>query len=95
MNPPTTTDLSPAPLPAGSPVPLPAEPMPASQAPQTADLDARLGSASLHLQLRMTPTGLLAVGGLVSSILLSVTALVWAATSVKRRHPLATALRRR
>lgn len=51
---------------------------------QLADLDARLGHASLQLRLRMTPSGLLAVGGLVGTILLSVTALVWAATAVPR-----------
>lgn len=69
-------------------------PVPAS-APQTAELDAQLGSASLHLRGHMTPAGLLAVGGLVSGILLSATALVWAATSAKRRHPIASAWRRR
>lgn len=43
----------------------------------------------------MTPAGLLAVGGMVSGILLSVAALVWTATSVRRRHPIASAWRRR
>jgi tetrahydromethanopterin S-methyltransferase subunit C len=43
----------------------------------------------------MTPAGLLAVGGMVSGILLSVAALVWTATSVRRHHPIANAWRRR
>ncbi|CAN7518300.1 hypothetical protein [Rhizobacter sp. LjRoot28] len=64
-------------------------------APQAAELDARLGSASLHVRVHMTPAGLLAVGGMVSGILLSVAALVWTATSVRRRHPIASAWRRR
>jgi hypothetical protein len=41
----------------------------------------------------VTPAGILAIGGLVSGILLSTAALVWVSTSVARRHPLATRLR--
>lgn len=63
--------------------------------PQTVALDAKAGAFSAHVDLRMTPTGLLAVGGLVSSILLSVAALVWTATSVRRKHPLSAALGRK
>lgn len=66
-----------------------------SAKPQTAELDADIGSASVKLKARMTPSGLLAVGGLVSGILLSVTALVWAATAMKRRNPIASALSKR
>ncbi|GEM_PF-1914719 len=64
----------------------------AAHAPQTAEVDVGLGSASAHVKARMTPSGLLAVGGLVGGILLSVTALVWAATSVQRAHPIASRL---
>ncbi|HIV71780.1 MAG TPA: hypothetical protein H9903_12675 [Candidatus Aquabacterium excrementipullorum] len=62
---------------------------------QTADLALGAAGASAHLKARVTPSGLLATGGLVCGILLSVTALVWAATSVRRRHPVTSALRRR
>jgi hypothetical protein len=72
----------------------PASP-PAMQAPQVARLRLRAGPMSLGLTVRMTPAGLLALGGLVSGILLSTTALVWAATATPRRHPLASALLRR
>jgi len=41
---------------------------------QTAELDADLGGTTVQLKARMTPVGLLAVGGLVSSVLLSVAA---------------------
>lgn len=61
---------------------------------QTVDMDVSAGRFSAHLKVRATPAGLLAVGGMVGCILLSVTALVWAATSVKRKHPIATALGR-
>ncbi|RRS03760.1 hypothetical protein EIP75_14355 [Aquabacterium soli] len=63
--------------------------------PQTAEIAAGAGKASMQVKARVTPSGLLAIGGLVSGILLSVTALVWASTSVKRKHPIASALGRR
>ena len=66
-----------------------------SREPQTAELDADIGSASVKLKARMTPSGLIAAGALASGVLLSVAALVWAATTVKRRHPFAAALGRR
>ena len=46
-------------------------------------------------RVAVTPAGLLAIGALVSSILLSTAVLVWASTSVPRRHPIATRLRPR
>lgn len=64
-------------------------------AEQVAELDAAIGPAHLRLRLRVTPAGLLAVGALVSGILLSASVVVWASTSVARRHPLATRLRPR
>lgn len=66
-----------------------------AQEPQTAEVDVGVGKASMHVKARMTPSGLLAIGGLVGGVLLSVTALVWASTSVKRKHPIASALGRR
>ena len=70
---------------------LPANP--ASTELQTAELDFKAGPVSLQARVRVTPMGLAAIGGLVSSILLSSAVIVWTATSVARRHPIA-ALRR-
>lgn len=61
---------------------------------QTAEIDLRMGSFSCQARVQVTPGGLLAIGGLVGCILLSTAALVWTATSVRRRHPLAIALER-
>lgn len=60
---------------------------------EAAALELRAGAFELTVRVTMTPAGLLAVGGLVSSILLSTAALVWTATSTRRRHPIAGALR--
>lgn len=62
--------------------------------PQEAELRLRAGPVRLRVAARLSPAGLLAIGGLVSSILLSTAALVWVSTSVARRHPVVTALRR-
>lgn len=56
---------------------------------QVAQLEMSLGKAHMKVRVRVTPTGLLAIGGLVSGILLSTAALVWVSTSVVRRHPIA------
>lgn len=61
---------------------------------QTAEVDLRLGNFTAQARVRATPAGLLAVGGLVGCILLSTAVLVWTATSVRRKHPLAIALNR-
>ena len=61
---------------------------------QQASLELRAGGFELTARVQVTRAGLLAIGGLVSSILLSTAALVWTATSVRRRHPITTALRR-
>ncbi len=51
--------------------------MPADGARQTADLEVRLGKrAGFALRVSVTPGGLLAIGGLVSAILLSTAAIV-------------------
>jgi hypothetical protein len=59
---------------------------------QVARLDLSFGSAKVKVRVHVTPAGLLAIGGLVSSILLSTAALVWVATSAARRHPIASRL---
>ena len=51
--------------------------------------------AKLVCKIVVTPSGLLAIGGLVSSILLSTAVLVQTATSVPRQRPMAWALKRR
>lgn len=61
----------------------------------TAAFSIKAGSARLGAKVKVTNTGLLAIGALVSSILLSTTALVWVATAVARRHPVSTGLLRR
>jgi hypothetical protein len=54
------------------------------RAMQSASVDLRLGEhAMLKAEVRVTPGGLLAIGALVSGIILSVAPLVWAA----RRRP--------
>lgn len=62
---------------------------------QTAELHASAGKFSVDLQVRMTSAGLLAVGGLVGLTLLGVAAVVWTATSIRRKHPFAAPLGRR
>lgn len=44
-----------------------------------------IGHSSVHLEVQMTPAGLLAVGALVSAILLSVVPIVGAATRDRRQ----------
>lgn len=62
---------------------------------QVAQLTLAAGKARLKVRVRVTPAGVLAIGGLVSSILLSTAALVWVSTSVTRRHAIAARLPRR
>lgn len=63
-------------------------PVPLSQA----SLELRAGAFELKMHVEVTPGALLAIGGLVGSILLSTSVLVWTATSVRRRHPIAAGL---
>lgn len=58
----------------------------------SATVVVRTGKAKAAAKVKVTSSGLLAIGGLVSSILLSTAALVWVSTSVARRHPVATGL---
>ncbi|MBN9409367.1 MAG: hypothetical protein J0H69_09485 [Burkholderiales bacterium] len=53
-----------------------------------------MGRFTADATVQATPAGLLAVGGLVSCILLSTAVLVWTATSVRRQHPIASRLGR-
>jgi hypothetical protein len=55
----------------------------------------RLGPAAASARVRTSTSGLIAISGLVSSILLSTAALVWVATAVPRARPTLAALRRR
>jgi len=63
--------------------------------PNTARASLRIGRARMTAKVQMTTGGIAAVGGLVSSILLSTAVLVWVSTSVARRHPIASAALRR
>lgn len=60
--------------------------------PNTAAVSLRVREARFVAKVKVTPVGLLAVGGLVSGILLSTSVLVWTATNVARRRPLTAAL---
>lgn len=56
----------------------------------------RAGPVKLAVKVRMTPAGLLAVGGMVSGILLSTAALVWVTAAAARLdHRTPPRLRRR
>lgn len=63
------------------------------QDPQVAGLEMSGGPVRVRLDLRVTTSGLLAIGALVTGILLATSSLVWSATSVARRHPVVTRLR--
>lgn len=59
---------------------------PALSAPQTAQIDVRAGkSVRLDTDLRITPLGLLAIGGLVAAILWSVPPIIRAAAAARDR----------
>ncbi|MDP1872721.1 hypothetical protein [Phenylobacterium sp.] len=60
--------------------------------PNTAAISLRVRESRFVAKVKVTPAGLLAIGGLVSGILLSTSVLVWTATSVARRRPLTSAI---
>lgn len=66
-----------------------------SPARNRAVMRLKAGKVSAVLKVEVTTGGLVAIGGLVSGILLSTAGIVWVATAVARDHPLVTALRRR
>jgi len=53
---------------------------------QSARLALRAGTVNFRVNVQVTPTGLLSIGALVGTILVSTAALVWAAGSVRRRR---------
>lgn len=53
---------------------------------QSAVAEFRWGALSSRAEVRVTVQGLLAVGGMVSAILLSTAAVVWVSTSVARER---------
>ncbi len=59
---------------------------------QVAELDVSASPVRVHLQVRVTSGGLLAIGALVSGILLATSVLVWTSATVARRHLLASRL---
>ncbi|MFN4040283.1 MAG: hypothetical protein ACK4I0_01315 [Brevundimonas sp.] len=64
----------------------------ASAAPNTAEFHLKAGPVRLRARVAVTAEGLIAVGGLVSGVLLSTAALVWVSTAPVRRHPVSTRL---
>jgi hypothetical protein len=60
--------------------------------PNTAAVSLRVRDTRFTAKVKVTPTGLLAIGALVSGILLSTSVLVWTATNVARRRPLTSAI---
>lgn len=55
----------------------------------------KIGRVSASTKLQISTAGVFAVAGLVTSILLSTTALVWVATAAPRARPTLALLRRR
>ena len=53
-------------------------------APQTATAHIRAGRTRARLAVEVTPAGLLAIGGLVAAILLSIPPIIRAASKVRR-----------
>lgn len=52
--------------------------------PQTATAQLRAGRTAARIRVRVTPAGLLAIGGLVAAILLSIPPIIRAATHARR-----------
>jgi hypothetical protein len=53
---------------------------------QTAVAEWRAGPMSARAEVRVTPAGVVAIGLMLSGVLLSTAVLVWASTSVARRR---------
>jgi len=60
----------------------------------TAEVDFQAGPVRLRARADISPQGLVAIGALVSSILLSSAVIVWVSTSVARRRPMTHILKR-
>ena len=54
--------------------------------PNSAAFRLRAGKVKIGAEVSVTPQGLLAIGGLVSSILLSTAVVIWAASGRPRRR---------
>lgn len=65
----------------------PAQPTDDPDRQASAELELKLGAFSLRSVIRVSSQDLLAIGGLVSSILLSTSLLVWVSTAVPRSRP--------
>ncbi|USQ96616.1 hypothetical protein [Caulobacter sp. RL271] len=52
--------------------------------PQTALAEFKAGPFSARAEVRVTPVGILAVGALMTGVLLSTALVVWASTSIGR-----------
>lgn len=53
---------------------------------QVAEFEFAAGVVKMKASLRLTPVGFLAIGAMVSGILLATSSVVWAATSAARRR---------
>lgn len=53
---------------------------------QTAVAEFQLGPLHARAEARVTPAGILAIGAMVSGVLLSAAVVVWASTSVARER---------
>ena len=62
---------------------------------QNAEVELHAGPVRFSARISVTAEGLLAIGALVSGVLLSTAAIVWASTAMAREHPLATRIRPR
>ena len=53
---------------------------------QVAEFEFAGGALKLKASMRLTPVGILAIGAMVSGIVLATSSLVWSATSAARRR---------
>ena len=51
---------------------------------QVAEFELAAGPVKIHASVRLTPVGFLAIGAMVTGILLAASSVVWSATSVAR-----------
>ena len=51
---------------------------------QVAEFDLAAGPVKIHASVRLTPVGFLAIGAMVTGILLAASSVVWSATSAAR-----------
>ena len=51
---------------------------------QVAEFELAAGPVKIHASVRLTPVGFLAIGAMVTGILLAASSVVWSATSIAR-----------